>query len=412
VVTITAHGWQIVQNSPVRLRRFKGMEALPTPQRGGSLSILRDLINIGDDRNWLLLASWMAAACRPKGPYPVLGIQGEHGSAKSTLARRVRRIIDPSKALLRASPREERDLLIAANNSWIVAYDNLSCVPTWLSDALCRLATGGGYSARQLFTDADEVILDVQRPVIINGIDHLPERPDLAERSIILTLPPIDDAHRRDEASLDEEFERSAPLIFGALMDVISSALAKLPSVELSRKPRMADFALWATAAERGFGFSEGAFMNAYQGNRMDAVNETLDSDAVSLAIQTFMADRRGENWKGTTTELLAALTPKVPEGTAKSQAWPKTARLLSSRLRRLAPFLRDAGIGIDFPTGRGTAGRRELTIRRIDVHSTVTTVTTVPHVANKRLIGDHPSDGDLSDEVVDEPTATSTVTR
>jgi hypothetical protein len=105
------------------------MMPLPYPEREGSISALRKYINVGDEKDWLLLLSWLIAACQPQGPYPVLILQGEHGAAKSTTARLLRRLIDPSSAPLRTPPREERDLIIAASNSWLLAYDNLSGIP-------------------------------------------------------------------------------------------------------------------------------------------------------------------------------------------------------------------------------------------------------------------------------------------
>src|SRR4029077_13027101 len=117
----------------------------------------RNLINVGDDSNWILCTSWLVAACRPTGTFPILILQGEQGSAKSTMVKLLRRIIDPSTAPVRTPPKDVRDLAIAANNSWIIAYDNLSGIPYWLSDSLCRLATGGGFSTRELYSDAEEV---------------------------------------------------------------------------------------------------------------------------------------------------------------------------------------------------------------------------------------------------------------
>ncbi len=131
----------------------------------------------------------------------------------------------------------------------MVAFDNLSSIPPWLSDGLCRLATGGGFSTRELYTDTEEVIIDVMRPVILNGIDHLAERPDLADRAVILNLPVIEVTARRDEAELYESNERERPCILGALLTAVSAALSCLPEVSLPSKPRMADFAIWATAA-------------------------------------------------------------------------------------------------------------------------------------------------------------------
>lgn len=405
-VLITPAGWEVVAHPPVRFRRSKGMLPLPRPDLGGTVSRLRGLINIGDDKNWILLLSWLLAAGRPHGPYPVLILQGEQGSAKSTTARLIRRIIDPSTALLRTAPREERDLVIAANNSWVIAYDNLSSLPQWFSDALCRLATGGGFSTRELYTDTDEVILDVQRPVILNSIDHLPERPDLAERSIILTLPRIDEFRRRDEAQLSADYERELPEIFGAFCDALSGALRRLPEVQLPRKPRMADFALWATAGEKEFGFAPGSFLTAYSGNRAEAVHETLDYDAVAPVLIAFMtADIEAATWMGTSGELLAQLEALVGDGAKKSSKWPKSPRGLSGDLRRLAPFLREAGIEVAFGQKRGTGGQRLLSITRKEAHPTVSTVPRVPKlgvsVADESLSGCLTRDGRESPETI-----------
>jgi hypothetical protein len=183
----------------------------------------------------------------------------------------LRRIVDPSVALVRTPPRDERDLLIAVNNSWVIAYDNLSGIPHWLSDSLCRLATGGGFSTRELYTNSEEVFFEATRPVILNGIDQLGERADLADRALVLNLPRIADSDRRDEARLYAEFERSLPKILGAFLTAVSAALGRIGQTTLKRTPRMADFELWATAAERGLGFTDGAFMETYEGNRVSS---------------------------------------------------------------------------------------------------------------------------------------------
>src|SRR5207247_939244 len=155
---------------------------------GGQLSELRQFINVKDDDDWKLLVAFLTAALRPKGPYPVLVLHGEQGSAKSTTARVLRAMVDPNSSPLRSEPRDGRDLMIAANNACLVCFDNLSRIPRWLSDCICRLATGGGFSTRALYTNEEEALFDAQRPVIITGIEELASRGDLLERSIILYL--------------------------------------------------------------------------------------------------------------------------------------------------------------------------------------------------------------------------------
>jgi hypothetical protein len=379
-VEITAHGWGVVSDPPIRFRRAKGMQALPCPVRGGSLRLLRDLINIGNDANWVLCQAWLVAAWRPRGPYPILNVHGEQGSAKSTTVKLLRRVIDPSAALVRTPPRDERDLVIAASNSWLLAYDNVSGIQPWLSDALCRVATGGGFSTRELFTESDELFFEGARPISLNGIDYLAERADLADRAVILNLPRIDEASRREEADLYAEFESKLPQILGSLCDAVSKALARFPQVKLARKPRMADFAVWAVAAAPALGFSEEAFLDAYCGNRADAVSDTLEGDPVAAAILSLMEERAekdgGNVWEGSCKALLTLLESLVDDGVKRSPDWPKTPRSLSGRLRRLVTFLREVGMHVGFPP-KGTKGKRSVTITRICPHSTATTATT-----------------------------------
>lgn len=367
-VEVDRNGWRVVTDPPVRFKRARGMLALPTPTNGGSIAELRKFINFGDDSNWTLCVAWLAAAYRPQGPYPILILQGEQGSAKSTMARFLRRLVDPSVSAIRTPPREEKDLLIAANNSWVLAYDNLSGVPVWFSDALCRLSTGGGFSTRQLYTDSDEIFFDAMRPMILNGIDQIAERADLADRSVILTLPRINLKDRRDEADLYDQFEREIPQILGALFSVVSAALDKLPDVRLASKPRMADFAVWATAAEEAIGLESGEFMRVYAGNRTEAVQETLESDVVAAAILKLIDERYSNGtdiWEGSSAELLGALEPFVEERLKKTKAWPTSARGLSARIKRLMTFLREVGVLVTF-NPRGAHGSRSLTIRRV----------------------------------------------
>jgi hypothetical protein len=196
-VEITRDGWEIVNDPPVRFMRHPGSLPLPTPQRGGSIDLLRKHVNLNEDDDFVLAVGWLLSALRPIGPYPVLAVNGEQGSAKSTLSRCLRALVDPNAVPLRALPKSEHDLMISATRAHVVAYDNISRISSDMSDALCRLCTGGGFATRSLYTDADETLLKAQRPVLLNGIDDVIARPDLAQRTIVLELQPIPAARRR-----------------------------------------------------------------------------------------------------------------------------------------------------------------------------------------------------------------------
>jgi hypothetical protein len=365
-VEIDAAGWRLIDNPPIRFRRAAGMQPLPIPVLGGSVETLRFFLNVKTDAHFVLGLSWLLATFRDRGPYPVLVLSGEQGSAKSTFSELFRALIDPNTAPLRALSREDRELFIAANNGHVLAFDNVSGLRDWISDTLCRLATGGGFAVRQLYTDQDEVLFDAARPVILNGIEDIVARPDLADRALFLTLEPISEDRRRPEAELWAEFEVQRPRILGALLDAVVDGLRRLPETRLPKLPRMADFALWATACERSL-WPAGTFWSAYCGNRDEAVDSVIDADSIAAAVHAMMAKRTV--WSGTASDLLGALAEVVGERAAKAKAWPESPRALAGRLRRAATFLRKVGIEIGF--GReGRARTRTINITTTRSHS------------------------------------------
>jgi hypothetical protein len=295
----------------------------------------------------MLVTGWLVQAYRPRGPYPVLCLHGEQGSAKSTAAKVLRALLDPASAPLRSEPREPRDLMIAASNSWVIAYDNLSRLPEWLSDCICRLATGGGFSTRELYSDADEVIFDSTRPVCLSSIEELAIKGDLLDRCLIVTLPAIDEKRRCTEKAFWQEFEQEHPKLLGAFLSAVSAALANVERVRLDELPRMADFAQWVTAAEPALGWEAGAFMSVYASNRESANELVLEGSSLVPPLKELLGS--SGNFEGTARALLEELTALVSEGLRKSRAWPKTPRGLSGHLRRIAPNLRNVGIYVHF---------------------------------------------------------------
>jgi len=344
-VAIDADGWKICQAPNVHFQRFAGMLPLPKPELGGSLDELRPFVNVASDDDFVLLVAWLAAAIKPTGPYPVLVLQGEQGSSKSTTARVLRSLVDPSVAPLRSTPKSERDLVISAVNSWLLVFDNLSGVKPWLADALCRMATGGGFSTRRLYSDSGEILLDVMRPVILNGIDSLAFRQDFLDRSLVLELPPIADSERVTEQRFWQDFERVRPRILGALLTAVSQAMKHLDSLELKRLPRLADFAVFSAALERGLGWARGSFLSAYERNRSNSVQIALDSRPVATALRRLLDTHK--SWEGTAATLLDTCDQLVA-GSRRGRDWPKSPAALKNELRRLKPGLKCVGIHIE----------------------------------------------------------------
>ena len=346
-IEIDQTGFRLIKNPPVTFVRQKGMIALPEPTPAESIEPLWSFLNIHpDDRP--LIAAWLINALRSTGPYLILNLVGEQGSAKSTATRLLRSLVDPSAVPLRSPPREERDLLVSAANNWVVALENLSGIPNWLSDSLCRLSTGGGHSARQLYSDGEEYLINLQRPVIINGISSVALRGDLAERCITVMLNHIPESNRREERMMMESFQEQAPRILGALLRGLSTALKRIDKVRhhVQSLPRMADAALWATAAEPAFGWTQGTFLKRAAENAQAAADDIIEASPVSKALADLL--KRRDNWEGTATQLLEHLEEVVGQK-ASRRNWPGNARALSAALTRLVPALRKHGINVDF---------------------------------------------------------------
>lgn len=359
-VEITKNGWRIISDPPVLFTRVEGMLSLPHPAQGGSLELLRPFIS-ASDKYFKLLIACLIGATNPEGPFPILAMEGPQGTGKSTVARIIRSILDPSKSPIRSAPRDDRDLLIAANNGWFLGYDNLSSIPDWLSDAFCRLSTGAGYSCRQLYSDTGETIIQAKRPIIINGIDAIINRHDLLDRTIRCILDPIPEESRRLEKTIWKEFEIVHPKLLGAVCDAMATALANEEQVELEGLPRMADFAFWVTAAESALPWQKGEFLEAYRDYQDNMMQEELDSDLVASTIMRFMSSRY--EWEGSPTDLLNALESMINEATLQNPNWPKNARSLGRRLTRLQGFLEELGIKVTREKGTN----RNITIRHLN---------------------------------------------
>ena len=352
-VKVDADGWSIIANPPVRFRRPSGLLPLPEPVKGGSLEQLRRFVNV-DDGEYLLFVAWLVATLRGVGSFVVLVLVGEQGSAKSTLARLTRSLVDAHLAPLRCEPKDVRDLMIAARRSWVICLDNLSVVYPWLSDALCRLSTGGAVSTRVLYSNDEETFLEAMRPVILTGITDFVNRGDLIDRCLFLHLQVITPEKRKPESEIYREFNEVAPGILGALLDLLVAAMRGLPDVELAALPRMAEFALIGEATSRALAHPPGKFIQIYNDNRACANQSAVSDSPLANAILELAASEG--SWAGTATKLWAELRDMVaPDDSSTSRAnlllLPKSPNALSGALKRMAPQLRLLGVDIIFST-------------------------------------------------------------
>ena len=357
-VEIDSQGWRVVDLPVAKFRRTRGSQPLPEPERGGSLEELRPFFSV-DHHGWTLIRAFLVAALRPGLPCPILVVKGEQGAGKSTGCRVISSLIDPRTSSLRGVPREVRDFTAAARNSWLVCFDNLSRLPEELADAACRLATGGGFGGRELYSDHDEAIFDATRPLIFNAIPDLgTARPDFLDRALIVEFLSIKPEIRRYEGQFWGEFSERRPRILGALLDAVVAGLQNLPQVKLERPPRLADFALWVSACEKALGMKPGEAMAACRANSAEARDLALEASPLYEPL----AELAREGFTGTVAELRARLDSMVSEAMRRSVRWPKAPNVLSNALRRMATNLRAAGIELQF-SRNDEQGRRMVSV-------------------------------------------------
>jgi hypothetical protein len=227
-----------------------------------------------------------------------------------------------------------------------VCFDNLSHLPEELADAACRLATGGGFGGRQLYSDHDEAIFDATRPLVFNAIPELgTARPDFLDRALIIEFRGMSPGTRRDEAQFWKEFAERQARILGALLQAAVTGLRNLPGVKLEQSPRLADFALWVTACEKTLGMSTGEAMAAYRANDTEARGLALEASPLYEPL----SELAREGFTGPVAELRVRLESIASDARRRSARWPKAAHTLGNALRRMVGTLRESGIELEF---------------------------------------------------------------
>ncbi len=332
-VEVTAEGWKVREAPPVLFRRTSLTGALPEPEHGGEVARLWEWLNVSKVDRPLILAALVHALFSDE-PHVVLAILGEHGTAKTTATKVLVGLLDPGPVPVRKPPRDAEAWVTAASGSWMVALDNLSVIPPWLSDAMCRASTGDGDVRRKLYTDADYAVFAFRRCLLFNSIDVGALAPDLADRAVPITLDIIPDEDRKSERAFWQEWPDAHPKLLGAVLDLASTVLAK--PAHLEKAPRMADFADVLAAVDAELGTDA---LARYSRQSAALAADSLSSDQFAMRIQEVIA----AHFEGTSAELLERLTPADPEW-KRPKDWPVKPRQVTSWLRRYAPALRKTG--------------------------------------------------------------------
>ena len=378
-IEVSRGGWRILSDADgVFFRRAPGVLALPRPvrveadQEWDVWNELRDLLALGGDKNFVLSVGWLLNCLRaPRQPYAALAVSGEQNSGKTEKSKLLRALIDPNVMAVADKPQDARELAIQAKNRFVLGFDNLSGIPHWLGDALCRIVTDGAFSARKLHTDDEEALFSAKRPLLINGIEDFMGRDDFKRRCLFVSIPRVE--KRLPVRTIWARFERLAPRVLGLLLNCVSAAIANCEAeevVSLDAGAGFADLAQWIAGAELGgaLPWSFGEFLAAYTESQQSAYEAAMD-DLVSQTFARFalaLQDEGKTEFLGNSQEIYDAVLPhaailavgetlyKDSDETEKAKLmdkgrdilrrrrdWPNTPILLGRDLRRIAQRLR-----------------------------------------------------------------------
>ncbi len=343
-VVIEPGGWGLVpdlggtvfrRTSITKPQVIPDFESIPT-----DLNLMAEVVNLSNT-GWQLLRSLMVVSLIPNVPKPIGILTGEAGSGKSDATKFALRVLDPQAAELQPPPKKMRDLLVSADASMVLAFDNLSVIDQDLSDAMCRLATGAGVRNRSLYTDRNLAVFDQMRAVLINGIELGELRGDLVDRGVPIRLVRIREENRMTEADVQGKFGELLPRILGGLFATIAEAWARFPDVHLEIMPRMADAALWFAAVDEVFQKLgvESRSLELLTHSKKALFEAIVESDELAMAVLSFIDGPASTTWTGTASELRNRLDK------GNSDSWlPATPAALGTKLRSSATPLREAG--------------------------------------------------------------------
>jgi DNA-binding Lrp family transcriptional regulator len=362
VVRVGPGGWTFEANPPVLFRRYVNLKALPDPEAGGSLDVLDELVNLKSERDRRLFKAYLITLPLEHVGRPIFNASGAMGSGKTTIQRLIKRLLDPTAPeTVRFDP---RDFLQKAMHAYIVMLDNQNTIPEWAADTLCRLVTGEADSKRRLYTDDEDFIIELRRAALLNGINVPTDRGDVLDRSLVVELERIPDGERKSEEQIWELFAREHPALLGSLFNVLSRAIALKGSIELSRRPRLADWGEYAAAVYEVMGWGADKFFRDWDEVVRVQNQATLDGSPVAQAIIKLMEEHEVCSH---TSSKMHALLKEIAEtqgvDVARDKAWPKSARWLWRRIKEVLPLL--VAAGIEASRGRDES-TKQITLRKI----------------------------------------------
>jgi len=349
-IEISQKEWKKIQNSENSVlteplfKRFAHQKPQENPSlKEKPLSKIIQIFNI-PDQNQLLLEVLIISYFLPDIPRPILVLHGPQGSTKTTLMLAIRELIDPSQIEVVSMPKEEEGLALQLNTHYFLPYDNIGYINEEKSNILCRAITGQGFDKRKLYTDDDMKMFKYKRAISINGINAIPGKPDLLDRSIIIAVERIDQDKRKTEEEVIGEIKKLKPGVLGYIFSTLSKAMKLKETIRPPKLQRMADFALWGECISQAMGNKKDVFLDTYSENLKKQHGEILDAHPVGLTLLEYLSKREEFPHEVTPSYLFSELNQIAQNLGIRSKLFPQAPHILIRRLNELKVNLKEAG--------------------------------------------------------------------
>lgn len=344
-VVIRPGVWKVTPITKSKSKKIKFLQTnvvLPQtmPVAGGNyFDLLRPYINLPDD-DFKLLAICIAQFFSRQRSHFALILSSDKGTGKSTLTKLIQKLIDPSKIEANVMTCREQDLKVHLAGSYLACFDNTDYLKTEVSNLLCSAITGSTVVKRKLYTDADQVVLNLHNAVILNGIGCVPRKSDLIERSLLFELQPIGKDNRRTERAFWTDFEKDKPKILGAIFDTLSKAMEILPTLQVENLHRMADAHEEMLAIALAQGISEEEFTRIFQSNLDRLQDAYTQNNSFVEHVLNYMS-KRPSGIKAPVSKVFQEMRDSI---VGSADFFPKTPNKLSQRLNEEKDALLKAG--------------------------------------------------------------------
>lgn len=345
---ISADGFKLIKTPSKTFLTSSTYRSQVKPAKDVPANKLPELLaphfNFQDKEQVILLALYLVSAfLSPIIKCPLLIFVGDKGSSKSTSMRRIESIIDPKTNDLCGMANTLADLQVQLCNNLFISLDNISHLNQRTSDILAQAVTGGSISKRRLYTDADQVILNLHSLVAINGIHLIAKSSDLQDRALVFALKRVKPEEIISEHLLDERFKKALPKILSAIMNALSKVLADNIPVKNVKKTRMVDFFETAIKVGRTFGLKDNKTADILWKNHEALSHHSLQENLVAQCLFELMEDRN--EYKASVTELLGELQCIAEKNNIKHTYLPGQPNVLSRKLNEIRSNLEEEGI-------------------------------------------------------------------